>query len=503
MKKTTLILVMAMLCLNFSLKAQQPTFTGTIKLPHNIKSRNDSLLINYKKPYTPAGSGFEGIYLLSDSNGYFNFKLPAYKEPYIMQILICHNNNGKRAYVRLSESYFVESSDHIKIELTKNTNGKADSVTFYGTGSEKYNLTNELNQLFEDYRNAIIGLRKYQSPNFSSYLNQTVLVAKEFETKKKMLIAQSGLSSDMQKMVSYEHGRISSEWKRLMAAFFRTAKGNLPRRAVIKAAFNQHQQKFTYQTDQLMKLCPIYLADLALNESKAMFINAPADSIPLRSFINLIKQKYTDTLAEPLLSNFFIGGNGYIGQIKFNTTTYDSLLRNVSKIIMHPVIKPYMDGLLKTLAGTPLYNTNFTDINGKTINTAAMIGKVVLIDMWNVGCTWCTVFHKKFHKDVYPLLKDNKDFVYLSIGTDIKSTRWKQGMDSGLYTSPEYLNVNTNGKGLNHPFAKHYNVQALPFALLIDKSGKIFSSNIIGPESAYTLIKAALNQPAMNVSSQN
>ncbi|MCY1555050.1 Thioredoxin-like protein [compost metagenome] len=120
---------------------------------------------------------------------------------------------------------------------------------------------------------------------------------------------------------------------------------------------------------------------------------------------------------------------------------------------------------------------------------------MLLIDFWYTGCGACMGFHKNFHQRGYPLIKDNKDFVYVSVSIDKQKKTWLKSVANGDYSSNDYLNLNTE-LGVSDPFLKYYERNAMPFLILVDKNGKIYSSRIIPePKAVVQLINEALNIP--------
>lgn len=477
----------------------QPRFKGTVKLPGNIKSSFDTLSITYQKPYTPIdGNLFEGMKIITDKNGNFSFKLPKYPQPYYLDFAF-----ALKLYK--VEHYFVESNDDIKIEITMGNNG--DSAKFSGRGAEKYNLANQLYKICYDamgssgeFIDSTVTLKLSEKGNLENKLLQYNETVRFFNKKKEDLIENSGLSPKMKSMVTYEHARIFQRWVSTMSRLYtNTYKGNDEARLVIRKNYNTYKQEFSYPFDTLMNLCPMYLITIADVETNSLYINAASDNLTLDAVYNNLKNKFKGDVLETLLTNFFIKRRGlyvYDNEIKYNDSEYKSLLTESINLVKRPMLKKMLSDKLRKSKGQLLFNASFKDINGKEISTDVLKGNVVLIDFWSIGCTGCRLFHDFFKKDIHPLLKGNKDFIYLSIGTNKKQLQWQQGINSGLYTSAEYINVSLGELGLNHPFAKYYNVMGLPDALLIDKNGKIYSSNkLLNHKYTLDLINEALKVP--------
>ena len=58
--------------------------------------------------------------------------------------------------------------------------------------------------------------------------------------------------------------------------------------------------------------------------------------------------------------------------------------------------------------------------NGKTLSNADLKGKIVFINFWFAGCPPCRAEMQGFNK-MYDKLKENKDFIFVSISFDPES----------------------------------------------------------------------------------
>lgn len=487
----TLLILFSLAILRVSAQtnsSNQPKFSGQVKLPGGAPSGFDSISIQYYQPYTPYGIVSSKVNLTTDKNGNFSFKLPRYSHPNKLLINIAHQ--GK--FRRISNGYFSEASDDIRIEIIK---GEEDKAIFSGKGAEKYNLVHQLEHLMERFGEERTSLKLYEPDSLEAKIVAFNLLTRRFNKEKEALIANISLNEQIKKMVSREFANLYTEWDGAFWQYYSINYHNDPKlQEVLRKGFNQFKQEFTFPVDSAASLCPNYLIGVALRESRDIYLNNNTGSVDLKLFYQTLKNKYSGLTRERIISNLFIGMGGFIPEVKWDTQTFDSLMKASKPLITIPFVKGIFSNKLRLTSGEKLFEASFLNPNGDTIRTSSLKGKVVLLDMWNVGCSWCAVFHKDFHQNVYPLLKENKDFIYLSIGTDRTKERWLSGIESGLYTDPSYLNVNTGAAGINHPFAQYYNIQALPFMMLIDRNGNIYSRNIGKPEEALAFINKALNK---------
>ena len=132
---------------------------------------------------------------------------------------------------------------------------------------------------------------------------------------------------------------------------------------------------------------------------------------------------------------------------------------------------------IQTLREAELAQLKFTAVDGTEVDLAKMRGKVVLIDFWATWCGPCIAEipnivenYKKYHDKGF-------EIVGISLESDpgdkkkmIAFTE-KQGM-----TWPQYF----DGKGWENDLGQKFGIQAIPAMFLLDKEGKIASSEARG-----------------------
>jgi thiol-disulfide isomerase/thioredoxin len=117
-------------------------------------------------------------------------------------------------------------------------------------------------------------------------------------------------------------------------------------------------------------------------------------------------------------------------------------------------------------------------IDRKTkISLASLKGKVVLIDFW---ASWCGPCRKENPNVVriYEKYKD-KGFTIMSVSLDTDKDKWIAAINQDKLTWPNHV---SDLGGWNSRVGKMYQVNSVPFTVLIDKEGNIIKTNLRGEE---------------------
>jgi len=122
-----------------------------------------------------------------------------------------------------------------------------------------------------------------------------------------------------------------------------------------------------------------------------------------------------------------------------------------------------------------LYAPDFRvkDMAGKTFTSADFKGKVVFVNFW---ASWCTPCKEEMPtvNALYDQMKDNKDFVMITILYNDSPVNGLGYMKSKGYDFPVYTDVGGSS-------ASDFGVTGVPETYVIDKSG-ILQKKVIGPD---------------------
>lgn len=188
---------------------------------------------------------------------------------------------------------------------------------------------------------------------------------------------------------------------------------------------------------------------------------------------NRLKEKYSGALRDKLLYIYF--------------ETYG--FRNTS------AVKPYVDDAIATIQlkdykdammswkqkKYSAYPFELYDNKNNIHRLKEYKGKVVVLDFWFTGCSWCVHLAKTMH-EIYQTYKHNNNIVFLTVSTDDIAV-WRKGVAGGKYSSPGMINLHTNGQGYGHPLIRHYGFKGFPEQLIIDKEGELVTSRPPRPDA--------------------
>ena len=126
---------------------------------------------------------------------------------------------------------------------------------------------------------------------------------------------------------------------------------------------------------------------------------------------------------------------------------------------------------------------------GKTVTLSSFKSKLVLIDFWGTWCAPCVKeqpeLARLYNKYKNVNFTNGIGFEIYGISLDSKEENWKNGIKT--------LNINwiqvSDLKFWRSPVAKTYNIQELPYNLLLDGNGTILAKNLHGSELEKMIIQ--------------
>ena len=129
-----------------------------------------------------------------------------------------------------------------------------------------------------------------------------------------------------------------------------------------------------------------------------------------------------------------------------------------------------------TAIGQPAPEISLPDPSGKIVSLSSFRGKYVLVDFWAKWCGPCRRENPNVVK-AYNQFK-GKNFDILGVSLDRTKADWLQAIqEDGLV-----WNHVSDLKYFESRAAQDYNINGIPFSILVDPAGKIIAKNLRGPE---------------------
>ncbi len=145
----------------------------------------------------------------------------------------------------------------------------------------------------------------------------------------------------------------------------------------------------------------------------------------------------------------------------------------------HPDINMFHQMIAKmvaTKAGGDAIEINLPDPTGKNIALSSLKGKVVLIDFW---ASWCGPCRKEMPNVVAAYKKyKSKGFEIYGVSMDKELQPWVDAIKKDGITWIQVSDL----KYWDCVAAKAYNVQSIPYTVLLDKEGKIIGKGLRGDQ---------------------
>lgn len=136
----------------------------------------------------------------------------------------------------------------------------------------------------------------------------------------------------------------------------------------------------------------------------------------------------------------------------------------------------FTEKLKVTAIGQPAPEISLPDPNGKIISLSSLRGKYVLVDFWAKWCGPCRRENPNVVK-AYQAFK-GKNFDILGVSLDRNREDWVRAIEEDGLT----WNHVSDLKYFESKAALDYNINGIPFSILVDPSGVIIAKNLRGTE---------------------
>ena len=203
-----------------------------------------------------------------------------------------------------------------------------------------------------------------------------------------------------------------------------------------------------------------------LQQRYMQMMNSQHDKIAV-----LLEQKSPSLAVINLLQNNTLDKDRYF---KTYIAVADKLKKEWPTYSQSKIFVGYVDKMKLTAIGQPAPEIALPSPDGKVIALSSMKGKYVLVDFWAKWCGPCRQENPNVVR-VYNKFKD-KGFTVFGVSLDRRKEDWVQAIQEDGLTWTHVSDL----KFWQSEAAKTYNINAIPFSILVDPNGIIIDKNLRG-----------------------
>ncbi|MCX6290830.1 MAG: TlpA disulfide reductase family protein [Bacteroidetes bacterium] len=139
--------------------------------------------------------------------------------------------------------------------------------------------------------------------------------------------------------------------------------------------------------------------------------------------------------------------------------------------------------LKKLPAGSQAPEIRLNTPEGKELSLSSFKGKIILLDFW---ASWCGPCRRENPHivEMYKKFK-NKNFEIFGVSLDENVSAWKEAIKKDGITWPQVSEL----KRWESQVVKLYQVEAIPYTVLLDKEGKVIAKGLVGAELEQKLVE--------------
>lgn len=162
------------------------------------------------------------------------------------------------------------------------------------------------------------------------------------------------------------------------------------------------------------------------------------------------------------------------GNLAYMQKVDEALAKDYTGIVFYDSYHKKLTDMGKLALGSLAPEISLPNPEGQTVSLSSLRGNVVLIDFWASWCRPCRVENPNIVA-AYQKYKD-KGFTVYGVSLDRTKQAWVNAIKQDNLTWTHVSDL----QFWNSVAAKDYGVSGIPFAVLIDKEGKIIGKNLRG-----------------------
>lgn len=264
---------------------------------------------------------------------------------------------------------------------------------------------------------------------------------------------------------------VKADWKDFGKYTTNSASSNSFREML--KSFNEKVAVINSRRDALIAKRSEGAADSVLRAGEADF----------NAFVNQTEEyllKYADTTASPSVALYIVGP---LLRTQLEAERFEPIMTSMSKRFSgHPmvqkVVKDYFSFMQQQQSavriGNPAPDFTLPDPEGKMVSLSSFKGKYVLVDFWASWCGPC----RQENPNVVAAFRQysNKNFTILGVSLDKAKDPWVRAIKDDQLTWTHVSDL----KYWESSVVPMYNIQGIPFNVLLDPQGNVIATNLRG-----------------------